>query len=123
MSAARKSGKSSVRKRGIVIRKKEKSVPKYRTMPQVALRLRQDQIEFLGVLEAKVSANRDVQGIEAIDFYTGEEVCIDRRVTKNTFIRCLIDRFKELYSQNPQKLDLKQVLNEDDLANRLKKIL
>jgi hypothetical protein len=123
MSAARKSGKSSSGKSGIVIRKKNKETPKFKTMLQVALRLRQDQIEFLGALEAEVSANRDVQGIEAVDSSTGKSVEIDRRITKNTFIRCLVDRLRELHSRNPKKLNLKQVLNEDDLANRLKKLL
>ncbi len=123
MNAARKSGKSPGQIQEIVIRKKEKKVPKYKTMPQVALRLRQDQIEFLGALEAEISAKRDVQGIEAVDAATGKTVEIDRRITKNTFIRCIIDHLREHYYRNPKKLDLKQVLNEDDLAQRLKKLL
>lgn len=98
-----------------------KLVPKaapYTNLTQVALLLTKDQIAGLSQLERETTKRR--QSLKGNDIQIGGAIVAkDRRITKNAFIRALID----ILLERSTRLDLTDVINESDLRKRLQKAL
>jgi hypothetical protein len=88
--------------------KTDTQIPKFETLHHTALLLRTDQLDFLNVIQRETTTRR-----KGIGKHPDKET-----ITKNTYIRALIDILQEKH----KKLDLDNVLNEKDLKKRIKKI-
>lgn len=97
------------KKKSVSERNEEAKGAKWSELHPVALLLRDDQIDFLNMIQRQTTSSRRDLGK-----HPDKET-----ITKNTYIRCLIDILQERKSD----LDLKDVLNEKDLLSRLKEIL
>jgi hypothetical protein len=88
---------------------KKKDLHHYSDLHPITLRLRKDQVNFLNNLQTEtISRRKDIKRTNDT-----------QRITKNTYIRCLVDILIEKHN----KLELDNISNEADLLTRLKKIL
>ncbi len=98
-----------------------KLVPKaapYTNLTQVALLLTKDQIAGLNQLERETTKQR--QSLKGKDIQIGGAIIAkDQRITKNAFIRALID----ILLERSTHLNLAAVINESDLRRRIQKAL
>lgn len=106
-----------------IISSEYKPKPKFTKMTPMQLRLWDDQIEFLIDLEREIGKARPHGQGDTIRFPDGRELVFDRRITRMTILRCILQLFMDKWDEHKDKFNIKEpypIVNEDVLLERLR---